>query len=313
MKRWLNFEDYTAQYTHYKDGIACYFSGFFTTNIKLGKKSVQGYKSSFRHFITFCVEHNYIKYPPAKFDEAIARHFFTYINRYLDTPTANTTMVRMGSFFSYLNQEKRTSSNPFRAVKRHKRRTTSPYACYTSSQMDRMREYTALNCPQLWAFIEFMSYTLARPGEIRLLKIENLYPDLDDRKVLFLREVSKSNRQEYIPMCDALFELIEREEWLKYPSHYYIFGKNGIPSDEAMGVNYMSSLHRSMLKALRINTKTHKLYSHKHSAAVRAYLAGVGILELCRLLRHRDLSVTYLYLSALGCITFKDIKAIPKI
>ena len=45
------------------------------------------------------------------------------------------------------------------------------------------------------------------------------------------------------------------------------------------------------------------LYFWKHTGAVNAYLSGVGIKQLQRLLRHSSVQITDIYLKSLGLRT----------
>ncbi|MEJ0030004.1 MAG: hypothetical protein WDO15_06390 [Bacteroidota bacterium] len=101
------------------------------------------------------------------------------------------------------------------------------HAAYSTTQVDKLRDLISERDPQLLLFIRFIYFTLARPKELRLLKVSNVR--LDFKQILIRGEVSKTNIEEFVGMSPTFEEAINGSGVLNYPQDHYLFGVTGKP------------------------------------------------------------------------------------
>lgn len=170
--------------------------------------------------------------------------------------------------------------------------THQPARYFQRHQIGRIKEHILAHEPELWLFIEFVYYCFIRPGELRLLRVDDII--FDGWKIHVRAEVSKNRKAQYVTIPeafrDSLLHLRHRG-----PSEY-IFG--GV---KPVAINYMARHHRNHLKKLGFSNE-YKLYSWKHTGAVMAVKAGVSVKDLQIQLRHHSLDETDKYLRQLGAM-----------
>jgi len=183
-----------------------------------------------------------------------------------------------------------------------KRANSSPASYFQRHQVQRLKAYLIHNDPELWRFCQFVYYCFIRPGELRLLKVEDVL--LDEWKIRVPAAVSKNRKVQVVTIpvafrCD-LEGLGERT-----PGEYLFHqpGSPGVP----YSMNRMNKRHRKVLTALGFST-AHKLYSWKHTGAINAVLAGVTVKELQIQLRHASLEEVDKYLRQLGAFDLKALE-----
>lgn len=168
--------------------------------------------------------------------------------------------------------------------------------------MQQVREIFALaekrELGQYILFVEFLLYTLARPGkEMRLLKVG----DLRDRVIFVSAENGKTGKRT-IDISPPLAGLIAEFKLGEYPRDYYVFGNAGIPGKVPRGVNYFYDLNRKLMDDLGWLGKGFTLYSWKHTGACHMYEAGVDLISLQMLCGHSTAVQTQQYLTNLGML-----------
>ena len=181
--------------------------------------------------------------------------------------------------------------NLFSQTKRVRQEPT-PARYFTRSQIDYLRPKLAEISPMLHFFVQFMYYTFIRPGELRFLRIEDII--LEQNRIRVPATISKNKKEQYVAIPSAFLPVLQKEISGLPPTHY-IFG--GI---KPYGTNFFSRLHQQIIKKLRFDTRSYKLYSWKHSGAVAAVLAGVSNKELQIQMRHHSLDELDGYLRQLG-------------
>ncbi|MEO0585413.1 MAG: hypothetical protein AAF135_24585 [Bacteroidota bacterium] len=130
--------------------------------------------------------------------------------------------------------------------------------------------------------------------EICRMRVRNI-----DKGIILVRN-NQSKKQKPCMINPQLMEIIQKMDLDQYPEHYYIFGKNRMPSPTFRHRNRYSEDHRRILDACEIQDEGLDMYSWKHTGNCNAYRAGVDIYSLKIQNRHSSLRQTEIYLSTLG-------------
>lgn len=228
---------------------------------------------------------------------AVLTEFFRHLSETRHASTRNWYIV----FFRIMLKAIGENLDIIDQVEKRKSSAT-PAAYFQKHQIARIKKHLEVKDPELWFFCQWIYYCFVRPGELRLLKVEDVL--LDDFKLRIPAAVSKNRATQLvtIPVAfrPALVQLSERLE------HEYIFHRPGKPN-RPYSVNHFSEKHRTVLRELGFSSQ-HKLYSWKHTGAVNAVKAGVTVKELQVQLRHHSLEMVDKYLRQLGAWDLGDLE-----
>lgn len=216
--------------------------------------------------------------------------------RHNNNKSRNTKISILSTLFTQLKERGYVLDNPCENVAQLKtiKRKNFPF---TPEDKKQILEELKGKDPQLYYFCLFIYYSFARIKELRMLKISDIR--LDTRQI-FIAPENKSQRPRY-PIISNHFEKVIRSMNLdQYPSHYYVFGKNGAPSPYMHSKNTLTERHRLFLEDLSLNYNKYKLYSWKHTGNYEAAEAGVSIIALKEQNGHTDIKITYDYLKDMG-------------
>lgn len=190
---------------------------------------------------------------------------------------------------------------------------TRKHAAYTDQQMQAIAE----SCyrrgqPHLVLFMQFVFYTLARPDEVRMLKVGHIR--MPERRILFLAENAKTRIEEFVGIPDQLADIIERSGILAAPPEHYIFSTEPGHGPGPVVVSHSYFYKRIRPHILRLGyykiNPNYTLYSFKHSGAISLYKATRDIKLLQAQCRHKTLEQTNRYLRDLGL--FQDFDQLNK-
>jgi hypothetical protein len=194
--------------------------------------------------------------------------------------------------------------NPCEKIKKLPTVTTK-HAAYSDEQM----RLIINECPPTLAlFIKFIYYTMSRPStEVRFMQVHHI--DIAERRVFIPGENDKNKSDNYVGISDRFAEIILQSGVLNYPPHFYLFGKDGHPTEtNPIAYATLQRWHADLLKKLGFDKlgRKYDLYSYKHSGVVSFYKATKDIKLLMQQLRHRSLDQTNVYLRDLGLLTDFD-------
>ena len=158
----------------------------------------------------------------------------------------------------------------------------------------------------LWLFCQFIFFTLARPGELRRLKVGHL--DMFDDRIYIPGENAKGRSGEWIDMYPPLKDLVIQHNIHKAPKNHYVFSSSQNPGPEPVGKNYFYKRHVKLLEEVGLDSSEleYTMYSYKHSGCCHLYLAKVDLLSIQRQCRHKSPEQTMKYLRDLGTLRKKD-------
>ncbi len=216
---------------------------------------------------------------------------------------------------NYLMESLRTAINKLRGldeslfpnrnpvvVKKYKV-TKLTHAAYSTTQLKAFIKLIEKKDAQLLLFIRFIYYTLARPKEIKLIKVGHIH--LDIKQIMMSGADAKTSIEKYIGISDEFARIIRASGILKYPSDYYVFSALGVPSTVPAGTNYFYKRFKTYIDELgfkKINNR-YTLYSFKHTGAIQLYMATKDAELVQRQCRHTSMTQTQTYLQELGQFT----------
>jgi integrase len=185
--------------------------------------------------------------------------------------------------------------------------TTNKHTVFSLPQLQANREACVeIGEEYLWLFCQFMFYSLARPAELRMLKVEHL--DVLGDRIYIPGENAKGRAGEWIDMYPPLRKIIEEKNWHKAPKSFYVFSASQEPGPEPVGKNYFYKRHLKLLEAVGLDSSDmdYTLYSYKHSGCCHLYNRKVDLLNIQRQCRHKSPEQIMKYLRDLGTIREKD-------
>jgi integrase len=248
-------------------------------------------------------------------NDTFVRKYFDYLKqvRGVANKTYNCRRTMLHALFNTLiDRDKKLFSgvNPIAKVDFLKTESKK-HAAYTDEQMIRIRDIIIKgNEPYLLLFIQFMFFTLARPDEIRFLKIGDI--KFSDKKILFQSQDAKTSIDEFVGINDSFARVIEQSGILNFPENYFVFsvsnGKNE-PGNAPVGKNYFYKHIKPYVNALGLTklNPNYTIYSFKHTGAISLYKATKDIKLVQAQCRHKNIEQTNIYLRDLGVLSNFDL------
>lgn len=182
------------------------------------------------------------------------------------------------------------------------REIRTPARFFQRHQVERLKKRIKEADPELWLFISFIFYCLIRPGELRHLRAGDVL--LDEERIIIRGEISKNHKTEYVAIPAAFLEHVY---FVRDMAANDLIFPGTASRSKPVGLNTMSSRHRSILRELGFGVE-YKLYSWKHTGAVMAVKAGVGLKELQLQLRHHSLDQVNEYLRQMGVSDMRNLQ-----
>lgn len=166
---------------------------------------------------------------------------------------------------------------------------------FSKGHKARMELVLKENFPGLYLFTRLMYFQFLRPGDIIDLKIGSF--DFDANTLSVSGASAKDRKISTLPLHPLLKPLLTEKSFL--PGFFYLCGKNLLPGPARAGVNAATQAHAKALQLSGLETEGYTLYSWKHTGVIAAYSAGMDLIRLQHLLRHKSVTTTEIYLKSL--------------
>lgn len=189
----------------------------------------------------------------------------------------------------------------FEDIKKVKASST-PARYFQPHQAKRLLTAIEKDHEQLALFVRFIYYCFIRPGELRMLKAEDVL--LEDGQIRIPGEISKNRKTQFVAIPNQF--LSHLAPLYEMAPGDYIFPSTLHPT-KPVSINYMYNHHRAFLKDMNFGNG-YSLYSWKHTGAVAAAKAGISVKELQLQLRHHSLDETDRYLRQMGVRDLSNLK-----
>lgn len=278
-----------------------FFLTFSQETIK--QATIKSYKTQINRLNEYLDENHLSTIKLQDFTEDIALSFADHLTteKQISNRTRNNNINALITIFNFFKKRKLIQDNPFEKIEQLK----TDIKAHTAFLPDQAQQFkqACQHDAQLWLFCQFIYYVFVRPREeLRHLKIS----DISEKSIVINFSRAKNRRTEHIMIPAALEAIIQKEKIREYPPHYYVFGKNGIPSETPTYYHQLYRRHANILKKCGLIGKNIDMYSWKHTGVIALWNATQNIQLIREQCRHSDLGSTMKYLRDLGLFTDYD-------
>jgi integrase len=207
--------------------------------------------------------------------------------------------------------------NPIKEIRTLKTKTTK-HAAFTDDQLKTLITAIRKKEPHIAMLVQFMFYTLARPNELRFLKVGDI--DLNRKRIRFGADNAKTSIENFVGISERFCEIISESGILNYPPHFYVFNNTPyhIPGQKIKhdhrpgliqagpGYFYKRIVRYIISTGLRDINANFTPYAIKHTGAISLFLATKDVSLVQRQCRHENMETTLKYLRDLGLFTNFD-------
>jgi integrase len=218
----------------------------------------------------------------------LVRDFFDHIRRDKYETTYNNYVTKIRQMLKAIGK-----ADLMEGIE-HIRERRRPARYFQQFQIKRLSKAISEADPELWLFVQFIYYCFIRPNELRHLRAEHIL--IESNQIYIPGEVSKNGKSEYVSIPNAFRPKLAFIKEMS-PSKFLFPADRDIT--KPCSVNKMWLRHDKHLKKLNFG-KGFTLYSWKHTGAIQAVKAGVGVKELQIQLRHHSLDQVNEYLRQMG-------------
>lgn len=308
-----NFAEHFAQAKSSVKNVRFYITEYLLSRkAGLKKKSYSTYTSKLRIFTNWMDKNKYGDYDVSAVDEKIIRKFFTFLidEKDLDRGTIEKYVQILRDFFGYLKKHKKLLNNPVGDIVKPPKHKDMGARPIPERDLKALLTHVRDANPQLYLACMFQYYLAIRPGnELRLLKVKDI--DTYNNKVVVIDESAKVSRRT-IDMPEHLAELCSLYQIEHYNKDYYVFGRNGIPGPEALGMNTLRNRFNKYRDALGM-PDIYKFYSLKHTGGGKLLDAGITLEEIRNHFGHKSIETTDRYVKRhFGNRNVRIIKEFPR-
>lgn len=263
----------------------------------LKEKTYSSYQSKMRIFTMWMEKNGYGEFDITAIDNDIILKFFDYVIniRDLDKVTVTLYKIKIKAFFDFLIRKKYIKHNPVYDIPEVRKKIDAAPKPIAKDDLKKLLTTIQSRDPQLYLACMMQYFCAIRPGtELRLLKIKHI--DFSSGKITINIIDSKAPRQDVINIPNQLYNLLVNIYQLQnFNKEFYIFGRHGIPEEEALGKNTLRNRFNKYRDKLGLS-KDYKFYSFKHTGAGNLLDSGVTFKDLMDHLRHNDIDSTYHYI-----------------
>lgn len=279
---------------------------FENAKTRLRPRSVSSYRSHINSFCQF-IKENYDALTIRTLQQSHVIEFLNVIQqtKKVSNKTRNAYGATIRLMLSDLKELDYVDTNVMQGFKNLKESKSTAHKFYTTEQRKKIKEVISIENPNLWLVCQIIFYTYVRPKEIRFLKIG--YIEVDTNQLYIPAEISKNGKSERVVIASQLMDALIKSGFLSYHSDYYLFGKNGVPSDKPTKESQFTKEYHTIVRDRLKLSKEYTLYSWKHSGVVTSYINGTGVITISRQCRHHSLDQTQTYLRGMGVLLNKEI------
>lgn len=223
--------------------------------------------------------------------------------------SANNHLMRIRRLFNFAVENGYITQNPFSGIKEFRVVKKESKRPLSDEEMTLMSEHLRQNDKDFFAFSQFVFACLLRPVEIFRLQIKDI--DFENKYIRISGDKTKNKNNRNIVLPNSLVSNLYSffENLRQYPSEYYVFGSNFVPSckpsDRAaraserwrkhcnfLGLPKDCQLyglrHTAITKMLRtLDPNTVRMHADHHSLSMTAHYGNHLTDEMQRDLRER--------------------------
>ena len=265
--------------------------------ITLKKKALASYKTHVAYIQEYCKEKKITSI--SKFSATHGVLFLDWLSSHKrhSNRTVNNVRGTTTNFFNFLKKRELIKFGKVMSETEALPTRSQKHKAFSPLQIQQIKELAIPHRnEQLWLFLNFCYYTLARPREeIRLLKIG----DIKEKTIEFQVQNAKGNLTESVIIPSALEKLIQEYGLRDCNPDFYIFTSDFVPGETPSGQNRFYLDHDAILTELNM-LGNYSLYSWKHTGAIALYKKTKDIKLVQQQCRHKHITTTDKYLRDLG-------------
>lgn len=249
----------------------------------------EDYKQQLNYFATYISKDCFL----FKIKQAEVNGFLDdiYINKTLSAVTRNNYLQTLKTFFNYAVSRGFVSENPAKEIKPlkrgEKRRKAIPED--TIKQIFNYLRENGENFYLLACNLLFCCFI--RPSEICGLKIKDL--NFKKQTIFISADISKNKKSQIVTMPENVCMMLLDLEIYKYPSDFYIIGKDFTPSIEKLKSSLLRYKWDDLRKKLGFS-QSYQFYSLKDSGITKM-LNILDVSEVRDQARHSNIAITDTY------------------
>lgn len=210
--------------------------------------------------------------------------------------TRNTNLGLLKALLDPLIDKDIIQIKPTTGIKNEKQPERVKYKRITEDEREEIVTHLSQVAPDYLDFIYFIYDTGIRPKE--LLSVQVFDISLVKREIVVRAEISKTNRERFIPITDDMLSILLRRDINNLNKKWYLFSKNKFaPGPYRFWPTAGARWWRKYVQRdLGIDAK---LYGLKHTGADAKLLAGIDTRTLKSLYGHSSEQMTERYLEEL--------------
>lgn len=224
----------------------------------------------------------------------------TYVVRYMDYiyTTRNVGIstynnhIKMGrALFNWMKERCYSKQNPFETVKL-KPKTKKTRLIIPPDIRQTIIKDLEQNSPQLLLISKLVYNSLIRPNEIKLLRVSDV--NIKERYIQIIDTVSKNHKTRFATINQDIINSFEKMNLERYPSNYFLFGVDLLPTAKGVNNGYYSKRWDKMRKRINLPMKM-QMYSLRDSGINEMLKSGIDDLSVMQHADHSSLQMTTLY------------------
>ena len=271
--------------------------GFETRSVGMRKFGAQSYRTAVNQISSF-IQNAGLE--ARTIDEIPKRVYQDFLDGMIKSGrsavTVNKTREFLRSICNSLIEREVIKTNPFSGVRKYPEQKSTANVPFDSDQIPILKKAMKPE-PGLWFFVQCIYYLLARPAELRRLKV--MHVDLFQKTINFPASISKNKKDGVVAIPDVFLQQVK--DWILGASKAdFFFGNNWVPSSDEMYRNKASNCWKKLVKDQGLLYPGQTMYSWKHTGAVSLYKVTKDIKEVQLQCRHHSSDQTDLYLKSLG-------------
>ncbi|WP_257657715.1 tyrosine-type recombinase/integrase [Parapedobacter lycopersici] len=288
----------------------------YLNKLDVRPRTKKKYETELNLFKTWLIKNHYGSLPLSQITKTIVTNFLEShkSERNWSGKTYNHYLNDITTFFNYYHEnfDDIVPRVPTKSLKR-KRVDRPGNKAFNDYEFKRLKELMLENGDHLlYYFCSFVYYaTLRNEAEARFIKAGDF--NFKTKTLKIDSGTAKNRRTEFIPIYPEFLELLYELGIDKMPADHYVFGKLEdkrslsikkfvIGAPYTVGEDFFARKFRKYKSELSLSIRD-GIYCYKHTRAVHLGEDGEDLYKIMKLMRHRDLATTMIYLRDLGINT----------
>ena len=271
----------------------------------IAKSTYQTYQSKFRVLLDWMKKVDKYHLDISSFTPDDANQFVNWLfdNRKLSRNMVKQYLLVIGQVYRSMIKKGLLLRNPFADIN-IKGEEKIPAKYFVGSILEKVKNEIMAKDTQLWFVCQLQYYCFIRPIEIRYLLVSDI--DMEGNSITIRPEIAKSRKKRILVIPAPLKEFLSKMKIESYPGDHFLISIHGTPERKPVSKNYMYNHWCTIRDNLGLS-KDYKLYSFKHTGAVRLS-RHASIKDIQMQLGHHSLDQVDQYLRQMKASDSEDIR-----